>query len=552
VTGEIDALLEAGGGALKAGDWPGAEESYRAALGQGETGEALFGLGIARWWVGETQESLRLWERAYATFHKSSEPDQAVFTAVYLCLAFRMSLGNDAAARGWLARAASLVEQFELTAMSGWVLLCRAYVANDSRQPHEAEGCARQALGIARQGGDADLALCATSELGAALVEMGEIEKGAALLDQAMAGALAGEGNDLDTVVLISCRTITSCSRAADVKRAIQWIRAADDFHRRYGSTHLYTTCRTHHGSVLFAVGEWERAEGELQAALNMGGSAEPALHAEAVAKMAELRLAQGRLDDAARLLAGCEDQPATAYACASLQLARGAATAAGALVRRRLRDLDEDCLETAALLELLTEAEVAQGLTNDRAAHHGGKVGVTGRCDLVVAHLERAAGRALAAVGDAAAVEHLEKALSVFGRLEMPYECGRARLLIAQTVARAEPETAIAEGRAALVCFEGLGAARDADAAAALLRSIGVKAARTGPKGLGLLTKRELEVLGLLGEGLSNRDIAGRLFISRKTVEHHVASVLSKIGLSGRAEAAAYATRHLDRSALQ
>jgi DNA-binding NarL/FixJ family response regulator len=118
--------------------------------------------------------------------------------------------------------------------------------------------------------------------------------------------------------------------------------------------------------------------------------------------------------------------------------------------------------------------------------------------------------------------------------------------LLIAANLSGHERDSAIAEARAALARFEHLGAGAGADAAAALLRSLGVKAARSGPRGVGLLTRRELEVLELLGEGLSNPVIGERLFISRKTVEHHVGSVLSKLELSGRGEATAYAVRHL------
>jgi DNA-binding CsgD family transcriptional regulator len=174
-------------------------------------------------------------------------------------------------------------------------------------------------------------------------------------------------------------------------------------------------------------------------------------------------------------------------------------------------------------------------------------ELGSSAGSDLIVARGERALGRALVATGDlAAATSHLERALAAFGRLEMPPDVGRTRLLLARALAEGERETAIAEARGALACFEDLGAARDADAAAGFLRSLGVKAARAGPKGVGMLTKRELEVLGLLGEGLSNPDIAERLFISRKTVEHHVASVLSKLELSGRGEATAYALRKL------
>ena len=62
------------------------------------------------------------------------------------------------------------------------------------------------------------------------------------------------------------------------------------------------------------------------------------------------------------------------------------------------------------------------------------------------------------------------------------------------------------------------------------------------------MLSKREREVLDLLAEGLTNKELAERLFLARKTVEHHVHSILRKLGLRNRAEAAAYAVRHLER----
>ena len=68
----------------------------------------------------------------------------------------------------------------------------------------------------------------------------------------------------------------------------------------------------------------------------------------------------------------------------------------------------------------------------------------------------------------------------------------------------------------------------------------------RRGPNALGSLTTREQEILTLLGEGLSNREIAARLFITPKTVEHHFGHVLTKLDLKRRGEAAAFALRHL------
>ena len=124
-----------------------------------------------------------------------------------------------------------------------------------------------------------------------------------------------------------------------------------------------------------------------------------------------------------------------------------------------------------------------------------------------------------------------------------MPVEVARSRLELATVLLTERPEVAMAEARAALDAFEQLQAARDADAAAALLRSLGASPG-SSRKGKGPLTSREAEVLDLLGHGLSNPEISERLFISRKTVEHHVGNVLAKLGLRSRAEAAAYAVR--------
>jgi len=121
--------------------------------------------------------------------------------------------------------------------------------------------------------------------------------------------------------------------------------------------------------------------------------------------------------------------------------------------------------------------------------------------------------------------------------------ELARARLELARALTERSPEVAVAEARSALLDFERLEAARHADAAAALLRSLGAPV-RTGPKGIGALTRREAEVLRLVGAGLSNPEIADRLYITRKTVESHVGNLLSKLGLRNRAEAAAFATR--------
>jgi DNA-binding CsgD family transcriptional regulator len=276
-----------------------------------------------------------------------------------------------------------------------------------------------------------------------------------------------------------------------------------------------------------------------------------PPPHAFASGTLAELRLAQGRLEDAVRVLRGVEGREEAAEAVASLLLAQGEPSAAAAVLRRRLAATSPDRLDAAAVIELLGEAEIA--LLDSGAAIERGHalvaLGAASDCHLIVAHGERLLGHALASTNVPAARAHLETALAAFSRAGIPYRTAQTRLLLAQVLRRNDPEVATAEARAALSVFEDLGAGRDADAAAALMRDLGIKAARIGPKNVGRLTRREQEVLALLGEGLSNPEIAARLFLSRKTVEHHVARILSKLGLRGRAEAAVVAARGIPES---
>ena len=547
-----DGLITAGNDALGAGDWPAARESFRAALDQCETAEALFGLAEALWWLGEIHDSAAYRERAYAGFRRRPDPMQAAECALVLCIHYRVNLGNAAASAGWLARATRLVEEFELEEMRGWLLLLRAA---DAGNPVEGERHAREARELARGSGDLDLELCALAEIGAALVRQGRVAEGVAYLDEAMAGSLGGEGGSFDTVVYTSCNMISSCASCAEFERAVQWVRAADRFTERYGCPFLYAYCRTLYGSVLVATGQWGLAEAELKRAVETTRDSLPPLHALALASLSELRLAQGRIEEAERLIAGFEDQAPAASVSAAIQLARGEPKLAAATAQRGLGGVGEDRLESAPLLELLGEAEIAQGERKaaEERGHRLAELGAELDCRTIHARGERLAGHALATDAEPqAARRQLESALQTFARLGMPLEAARTRLLIAQSLRDVEPELATAEARAALETFEELGAGGYADATAALLRGLGVKAARAGPKGIGMLTKREREVLALLGEGLSNPEIAERLYLSRKTVQHHVAHVLSKLRVRSRAEAAAEAVRALDRESAE
>jgi hypothetical protein len=190
----------------------------------------LSGLAEALWWLGEIRESLEFWERAYSGFRRQPDPAQAASIAIQLGVVYDANLGNHAAA-GWVARAARLVYEHALEPLRGWVLIARATEATD---PGQHEALARQAHRLGRASGDRHLELCALTQIGVALIDQGRITDGMTFHDEAMAGALAGEG-ELDTVVFTACEMMDSYSRCAQYQRMAQWIHAADRFVERYG-----------------------------------------------------------------------------------------------------------------------------------------------------------------------------------------------------------------------------------------------------------------------------------------------------------------------------
>ncbi|MGH3090132.1 MAG: response regulator transcription factor, partial [Rubrobacteraceae bacterium] len=283
-------------------------------------------------------------------------------------------------------------------------------------------------------------------------------------------------------------------------------------------------------------------AEKELRKALDLAGDAQPAVRGEALARLAELRFFQGHIEEAEELLTGFEEHEAAVAARSRIQLSRGKFALAGATLRRRLDVIGEGSLESSSLLELLGESEVGQGRA-EAAAERGQKLSALGEdldCRLIFARGERLRGHALTARGDEAARRHLDAALREFARLGMTFEAARARLMLARSLRETDPEVADAEARAALAVFEDLGASGNADDAITLLREM-EGAPETSPAGL---SRREVEVLCLVARGLSDKEIAARLVLSRHTVHRHVSSILAKLGLPSRTAAATYAAR--------
>jgi len=541
----LDASIAEGFEALAGGDWPGAREAFERALAAADSPEALDGLGRALWWLREERAAVVHRERAYSGFRRDGELARAARIALWLSREYALAFGNAAAAGGWLARAERLLRDVAPGAEQGWLDLARSEQVRDTA---ESARLAEVALSVALAVDDPDLELRALAQLGLAEVELGLVDQGLARLDEAMAAVTSGEPATLETFADVCCTLMLACERAGDADRPQQWSQVLEDFVRRYDHVTLLAFCRTCCADVYAANGRIDAAEEELVAAVReLTDSAQRSRCVPPAARLAEIRVLQGRFDEAEQLLVGYEGEPDAVRATAAVRLARGEMRAAEEVLVRRLDELGWQSLLAVPLLEQLVQVRLADDRieqAREAARLLEAIAGSSGR-ERVEAGAALAHGRVARSAGEADAANILQQAVNGFARLGLRLEVAQARLELARALAAQSPTASIETARHARNELEALGAMREADSAAALMRSLGARG-RAGPRSLGSLSRRELEVLRLLGDGLSNREIGERLYISPKTAEHHVGRIYGKLGLKSRAEAAAYAVRTL------
>jgi DNA-binding CsgD family transcriptional regulator/tetratricopeptide (TPR) repeat protein len=538
------APIARGEDALAAGDWESARDAFQLALAD-DSAEAHDGLGRALWWLGDVDGAIDHREGAYARFRKRGDAATAGRLALWLAREYLEAVGNEPASSGWIARATGILRDVPEAPESGWLELTLAGREADATEMRRR---AEAVLGRARRLRDPNLEASALALVGRGRIRSGDIDGGMAALDEAMAVATAGELTDPLVFGDVCCSVTLAYEEAGELDRLMRWGEVMETYLARHRHGRLLSFCGTCTAELLTARGDLAEAENCLVFSIRaLEGTGHRSRCIEPVAKLAELRILQGRIEEAERLLQGHEDLPESVLGSVAIHRVRGEHAVARALLLRRLNDVG-DSLAAVPLLSVLVEVQLEAG---DAAAAASsterlGAIAAGSEQPRLRALADLAAGRVAAATGDAAAADLVARALAAFTQLEMPLIAARAHLDLARLHRSGEEDVALREARLALETFERVGAQREADEAAALVRELGGPA-RTGPKNVGLLTAREREVLSLLGEGLSNPEIAARLYISTKTAGNHVSNILAKLHLRNRQEAAAFAVRTAD-----
>lgn len=497
--------------ASAAAEWRAVRDASRAEALRTSDPDAYERLGTAAWWLQATDEMLEARLTAYRLYRARGDNRGAVRMATALGNDFFDFRGDPAVANGWFRRAARLLDSEPPSVQHAWLSTWEARLALMGRQDI-AGGLAQaeQALELARGCGCTDAEVLALAMRGLARVLSGDTAAGMAQLDEAAAAALGGDVDDAYAAGLTCCYLISACERVRDYERAGQWCARLREFLTEQRFAILLTQCRLQYSSVLMAAGRWEEAEAEMMAALRDLEVARPVVLPAAHARLGELRRRQGRLEEAAELFTRAGSHPMAQLGQGWLDLARGDHAAAGDRAAAYLRRFPAAALaEQAPAHELLVHSAAAAGdLTAALSALAAVEAAAAAHPLLSLQALaQRLAGVVAAAEGAfGRAAEHTERAADLFDEAGMPWEAARAR------------EASAAIQRQGGGVMEG-----------------GVQNS---------LSPREVEVLRLVADGLSEREIAARLFLSPHTVHRHVCNVRAKLGVPSRAAAVAHALR--------
>ncbi|WP_280206249.1 helix-turn-helix transcriptional regulator [Nocardia cyriacigeorgica] len=492
--------------------------------------------------LGHTEHSIELRSRLYAQHVQGGAHREAALCAyrIHLVLSLR---GDMAAAMGWLARAQRLLAAEPECAAHGYVCLAEAEANYFAGNLDVSLELGRRVTAIGERHGDRDLVDYGLHQQGRALAALGDIAPALALLDEAMLAVVSGEVRSPLISAGIYCSSINVCEALSDIARAQAWTSAFEHWACSHpAGTPISGSCRMHRSVILWLHGSWIEAEREARLACQEQNGTVAMDAGRAWYQVGEIRRVVGDFTAAEEAFAhagryGSEVQPGMAL----LRAAQGRTDAAMAGLARALAERPADRLARAKLLPAMAELSTSAG-EYAQAQQVVAELDALADIGPAVRACAAYARGALHVVDDdpAAALPVLRTAARIWSELDMPYELARTRRQI-RTACRSvgDEEAAAVEWDSCRSIFARLGAVPDVVATDGLLAD-----RRTSPLPAGL-TAREAEVLRLVSGGLTNHAIAQSLSLSDKTVARHLGNIFTKIGVSSRAAATAYAYRH-------
>jgi DNA-binding NarL/FixJ family response regulator len=513
-------------------------------LGEGETPLAPDDLERLAWSAGlcgQDQAFLGALERLHHASIEAGEPRRAARAAYWI--GFYLSSSGGGLAAGWLARAARLIEnESEPCAERGYLLLATTQRHLAAAANSAAQQAANEAARIGERCADRDLVALARSLEGRALVRQGHLEAGLSLLDEVMVTVLSDELSPLVSGI-VYCGAILCCQQIYALDRAREWTSALARWCGEQPELVTFTgLCLVHRVEVLQLGGAWADASEEIRLICDRYTQADPEVFGDACYQQAELSRLRGDFaaaEDAYRRASenGREPQPGLAL----LRLAQGQSDVALSALRRLLATTTGKW-QRARFLPAFVEIALAAGelVEAQAAARELEEIAGEFASEILGAMAAHARGAVLVAAGDLrGAIEPLKHAFVIWQKAGAPYIAARIRVLLGTALEKlGDRESAELERAAARKVFEELGASTDL-AVLGSEAAAGAVAAHAPAHGL---SKREIEVLRLIAAGKTNKTIARDLFVSERTIDRHVSNIYTKIGVSSRAAATAFA----------